>query len=79
LPGKEIIIKGNLNRPHLTGMSDLLSPILAVMGGDEGQAYVSFCALMQRLKINFTPDGAAMTKKFEHLTQVSMKTQSSVR
>ena len=49
-------------------MSDLLSPLLVVMN-DEGHAYVSFCALMSRLKSNFYPDGKAMTKKFEHLSQ----------
>lgn len=49
-------------------MSDLLSPLLFVMN-DEGHAYVSFCALMSRLKSNFYPDGKAMTKKFEHLSQ----------
>ncbi|TRY76589.1 hypothetical protein TCAL_00110 [Tigriopus californicus] len=60
-----------LNHPsvgYCQGMSDLLSPIMAVMI-DEGQAYVSFCALMTRLKSNFMSDGKAMTKKFEHLSQ----------
>lgn len=60
-----------LNHPsvgYCQGMSDLLSPIMAVMI-DEGQAYVSFCALMTRLKSNFMTDGKAMTKKFEHLSQ----------
>ena len=60
-----------LNHPsvgYCQGMSDLLSPILFVMG-NEGHAYVSFCALMFRLKPNFLPDGKAMTKKFEHLSQ----------
>ena len=36
---------------------------------DEGQAYLSFCALMERLRPNFFPDGVTMTKKFEHLSQ----------
>lgn len=48
-------------------MSDLLSPLLVVMA-DEGQAYLSFCALMERLKSNFYSDGATITKKFEHLS-----------
>ena len=47
-------------------MSDLLSPLLVTMG-EESHAYVTFCALMQRLKTNFMVDGVSMTKKFQHL------------
>ena len=50
------------------GMSDLLSPLLVVMQ-DEGQAYLSFCALMRRMRENFSPTGEAMSRKFEHLSQ----------
>ncbi len=46
----------------------MLSPLLVVMQ-DEGQAYLSFCALMRRLKENFSPGGEAMSRKFEHLSQ----------
>ena len=49
------------------GMSDLLSPLLVTMA-DEPHAYVTFCAVMQRLKSNFFIDGVSMTKKFQHLT-----------
>lgn len=49
-------------------MSDLLSPILHVMA-EEGHAYVSFCALMSRMKPNFFPDGKIMMKKFDHLSK----------
>ena len=49
------------------GMSDMASPILFVMAS-ESHAYIAFCALMERLKDNFTTTGAAMTLKFEHLT-----------
>ena len=52
-------------------MSDLLSPLLVVML-DEGHAYVSFCALMERLSPNFYPDGKAMTTKFDHLSHGSL-------
>ena len=53
---------------QLQGMSDLLSPLLVVMR-DEGQAYLSFCALMSRTAGNFRTDGKLMTTKFEHLSQ----------
>jgi len=60
-----------LNHPivgYCQGMSDLLSPLLVVMR-DEGQAYLSFCALMSRTAGNFRTDGKLMTTKFEHLSQ----------
>ena len=50
-------------------MSDMASPILFVMGS-ESHAYIAFCALMERLKDNFTTSGAVMTLKFEHLASV---------
>ncbi|KAG5676051.1 hypothetical protein PVAND_005905 [Polypedilum vanderplanki] len=59
-----------LNHPSVSycqGMSDICSPILVTMC-DEGQAYICFCALMNRLKCNFMIDGIAMTKKFNHLS-----------
>lgn len=61
-----------LNHPSVSycqGMSDLASPILVTMK-DEAQAYVCFCALMQRLKPNFQLDGIAMTTKFQHLSEL---------
>ena len=60
-----------LNHPtvgYCQGMSDLLSPLLVVMR-DEGQAYLSFCALMSRMAANFRTDGKLMTTKFDHLSQ----------
>jgi hypothetical protein len=60
-----------LNHPsvgYCQGMSDLLSPLLVVMG-DESHAYICFCALMARMEFNFKPDGKLMTQKFEHLSQ----------
>ncbi|KAM7069313.1 TBC1 domain family member 25-like [Molossus nigricans] len=48
------------------GMSDLASPILAVMD-HEGHAFVCFCGIMKRLATNFHPDGRAMATKFAHL------------
>ena len=58
----------NIFSVSIQGMSDLLSPLLVVMR-DEGQAYLSFCALMSRMAGNFRTDGKLMTTKFEHLSQ----------
>uniref|UniRef100_A0A1B0EZQ1 Uncharacterized protein n=1 Tax=Phlebotomus papatasi TaxID=29031 RepID=A0A1B0EZQ1_PHLPP len=60
-----------LNHPSVSycqGMSDIASPLLVTMGGDEAQAYICFCAVMRRLCGNFMLDGVAMTQKFTHLT-----------
>ncbi|KAM4819321.1 TBC1 domain family member 25 isoform 2-T2 [Thomomys bottae] len=51
---------------YCQGMSDLASPILAVMD-HEGHAFVCFCGIMKRLAANFHPDGRAMATKFAHL------------
>ncbi|XP_006903157.1 PREDICTED: TBC1 domain family member 25-like [Elephantulus edwardii] len=51
---------------YCQGMSDLASPILAVMD-HEGHAFVCFCGIMKRLSANFHPDGHAMATKFAHL------------
>ncbi|UYV61142.1 TBC1D25 [Cordylochernes scorpioides] len=67
-----ILITYALNHPSVSycqGMSDLASPILVTMK-DEAHAYVCFCALMHRLKPNFSTDGEAMTLKFQHLTEL---------
>ncbi|XP_064486926.1 TBC1 domain family member 25-like isoform X2 [Ornithodoros turicata] len=61
-----------LNHPAVSycqGMSDLASPLLVTMK-DEAHAYVGFCALMRRLGPNFRLDGAAMTLKFQHLSEL---------
>ncbi|CAD7086365.1 unnamed protein product [Hermetia illucens] len=60
-----------LNHPSVSycqGMSDIASPLLVTMG-DEAHAYICFCAIMTRLKVNFMLDGIAMTQKFTHLAE----------
>uniref|UniRef100_A0A182K6S7 Rab-GAP TBC domain-containing protein n=1 Tax=Anopheles christyi TaxID=43041 RepID=A0A182K6S7_9DIPT len=60
-----------LNHPAVSycqGMSDIASPLLVTMG-DEAQAYICFCAIMERLSCNFMLDGIAMTLKFAHLSE----------
>ncbi|XP_013791235.2 TBC1 domain family member 25-like, partial [Limulus polyphemus] len=67
-----ILTTYSVNHPSVSycqGMSDLASPILVTMK-DESHAYVCFCALMQRLKPNFSLDGEAMTLKFQHLSEL---------
>ncbi|MGH0185511.1 UNVERIFIED_CONTAM: hypothetical protein FKN15_018170 [Acipenser sinensis] len=51
---------------YCQGMSDLASPILAVMD-NEAHAFICFCGLMKRLEGNFRPDGSLMSLKFQHL------------
>ncbi|KAJ8370144.1 hypothetical protein SKAU_G00101720 [Synaphobranchus kaupii] len=51
---------------YCQGMSDIASPILAVMD-NEAHAYICFCSIMKRLEGNFAPDGRLMTLKFGHL------------
>uniref|UniRef100_A0A1A9X3G2 Rab-GAP TBC domain-containing protein n=1 Tax=Glossina brevipalpis TaxID=37001 RepID=A0A1A9X3G2_9MUSC len=60
-----------LNHPSVSycqGMSDIASPLLVTMN-DEAQAYICFCAIMNRVKGNFMLNGIAMTQKFAHLTE----------
>ncbi|XP_055917640.1 TBC1 domain family member 25 [Eupeodes corollae] len=60
-----------LNHPSVSycqGMSDIASPLLVTMN-DEAQAYICFCAIMSRVRVNFMLDGIAMTQKFTHLTE----------
>uniref|UniRef100_A0A914XLH4 Rab-GAP TBC domain-containing protein n=1 Tax=Plectus sambesii TaxID=2011161 RepID=A0A914XLH4_9BILA len=54
---------------YCQGMSDLAAPLLVVMR-DEADAYVCFCALMRRLRANFSCDGRSMTSKFNHLSRL---------
>uniref|UniRef100_A0A5F9CDK9 TBC1 domain family member 25 n=1 Tax=Oryctolagus cuniculus TaxID=9986 RepID=A0A5F9CDK9_RABIT len=61
---------------YCQGMSDLASPILAVMD-HEGHAFVCFCGIMKRLAANFHPDGRAMATKFAHLQKQAPTTSSS--
>ncbi|KAG9328550.1 hypothetical protein JZ751_013041, partial [Albula glossodonta] len=51
---------------YCQGMSDIASPILAVMD-NEAHAYICFCGIMKRLEGNFAPDGQLMSLKFQHL------------
>jgi hypothetical protein len=52
--------------PYAQGMTDLLSPILYVLG-DEAEAYVCFCSIMKRLKHNFTVDSNSIHIKIKLL------------
>lgn len=47
-------------------MSDIASPILAVMD-NEAHAFICFCGIMKRLEGNFHSDGQLMSIKFQHL------------
>ncbi|XP_028923031.1 TBC1 domain family member 25 isoform X1 [Ornithorhynchus anatinus] len=51
---------------YCQGMSDIASPILAVMD-NEGHAFICFCGIMKRLEGNFRMDGEMMSIKFSHL------------
>ncbi|KAL7884989.1 hypothetical protein AOLI_G00077590 [Acnodon oligacanthus] len=51
---------------YCQGMSDIASPILAVMD-NEAHAFICFCGIMKRLEGNFRPDGELMSIKFQHL------------
>uniref|UniRef100_A0A8C6UZD8 TBC1 domain family, member 25 n=1 Tax=Neogobius melanostomus TaxID=47308 RepID=A0A8C6UZD8_9GOBI len=58
-----------LTHPQISycqGMSDIASPILAVMD-NEAHAFICFCGIMKRLEGNFRPDGQLMSVKFQHL------------
>lgn len=60
-----------INHPSVSycqGMSDIASPLLVTMK-DEASAYICFCAIMLRLRVNFLLDGVAMTQKFAHLAE----------
>ena len=50
-------------------MSDLCSPLLFVLR-DEAQTYIAMCALMRRMRANFSCDGRSMTHKFRHLSEL---------
>ncbi|GCC44587.1 hypothetical protein chiPu_0028391, partial [Chiloscyllium punctatum] len=66
---RDLLVTYAVTHPRISycqGMSDIASPILAVMD-HEGQAYVCFCGIMKRLEANFQPDGLAMALKFRHL------------
>uniref|UniRef100_A0A3Q2Q671 TBC1 domain family, member 25 n=1 Tax=Fundulus heteroclitus TaxID=8078 RepID=A0A3Q2Q671_FUNHE len=51
---------------YCQGMSDIASPILAVMD-NEAHSFICFCGIMKRLEGNFQPDGQLMSIKFQHL------------
>ncbi|KAK5614844.1 hypothetical protein CRENBAI_011230 [Crenichthys baileyi] len=51
---------------YCQGMSDIASPILAVMD-NEAHTFICFCGIMKRLEGNFQPDGQLMSIKFQHL------------
>jgi len=61
-----------LNHPDVSycqGMCDIASPLLMTQD-NEAHAYLLFCAVMERMKHNFSHDGEAMSAKFAHLTQL---------
>ncbi|CAG5117893.1 unnamed protein product [Candidula unifasciata] len=67
-----LLVTYALTHPDISycqGMSDLASPLL-VTQKDEGQAYICFCALMNRLRENFTTEGSAIMTKFRHLSDL---------
>lgn len=67
-----ILVTYALTHPDVSycqGMSDLASPLL-VTQKDEGQAYICFCALMNRLRENFTTEGNAIMTKFRHVSDL---------
>lgn len=67
-----ILVTYALTHPDVSycqGMSDLASPLLYTQK-DEGQAYICFCALMNRLRSNFTIEGNAIMTKFKHLSEL---------
>nr|XP_003216761.1 PREDICTED: TBC1 domain family member 25 isoform X1 [Anolis carolinensis] len=51
---------------YCQGMSDIASPILAVMD-NEAHTFICFCGIMKRLEGNFQVDGEVMSVKFSHL------------
>lgn len=51
---------------YCQGMSDIASPILAVMD-NEAHTFICFCGIMKRLEGNFRQDGQLMSVKFQHL------------
>lgn len=51
----------------MQGMSDLASPLLMVMCGDEAEAFWAFEALMRRLAGNFDADQRGMHAQLEAL------------
>ncbi|XP_041037377.1 TBC1 domain family member 25 [Carcharodon carcharias] len=72
----DLLITYALTHPRVSycqGMSDIASPILAVMD-HEGQAYICFCGIMKRLEANFQMDGEVMAVKFRHLKLLLQRT-----
>ncbi|GMH27308.1 hypothetical protein Nepgr_029151 [Nepenthes gracilis] len=59
----------NFDLGYCQGMSDLLSPILYVIG-DESEAFWCFCALMERLGPNFNRDQSGMHSQLFALSKL---------
>jgi len=55
---------------YVQGMSDLLSPIYAVCGGDEVESFWCFVSLMERMKPNFFRDQSGMKKQLVTLQEL---------
>ncbi|KAG9019564.1 GTPase activating protein [Tulasnella sp. 427] len=52
---------------YVQGMSDLLSPLYVVCGGDEVESFWCFVAFMQRMKSNFLRDQSGMRRQLSTL------------
>ncbi|KAG8907411.1 GTPase activating protein [Tulasnella sp. 403] len=55
---------------YVQGMSDLLSPIYVVCGGDEVESFWCFVAVMKRMNQNFLRDQSGMKKQLLTLQQL---------
>jgi hypothetical protein len=60
----------NFDLGYCQGMSDLASPLLVVMDGDEVDTFWCFVGLMERLASNFAKDQAGMHTQLAALRQL---------
>jgi hypothetical protein len=57
----------NYDAGYVQGMSDLLSPMLVVVGGDEAEAFWYFVHLMDKVESNFHRDQAGIFRQLSFL------------
>ncbi|KAJ4457097.1 putative TBC1 domain family member 15 [Paratrimastix pyriformis] len=57
----------NFDLGYVQGMSDLLAPLLVVMGGDEVDAFWLFAGLMERMEPNFATDQSGLFAQLERV------------
>ncbi|TPX38620.1 hypothetical protein SeMB42_g06627 [Synchytrium endobioticum] len=55
---------------YVQGMSDLCSPVLVALQGDEVGAFWCFYGMMEKMKDNFRRDGAGMRKQLESMERL---------